>query len=286
MNSRITKPEWLKIKIGTNAQSAEVGRIVHAHGLHTICDSGRCPNKEECWRCGTATFMIGGDVCTRCCKFCNTHTGRPAPLDENEPDNLARSVQLMKLRHAVVTSVDRDDLPDLGAAHWVRTIRAIKELNPQTTLEVLIPDFQGRLELLDQVIDAGPEVISHNMETVRRLTSQVRSAATYATSLSVLQHVAQRGTPAKTGIMVGLGETPAEVEELMDDLIAINCRILTIGQYLQPTRRHYPVAEYVTPTQFEQYKQIAMSKGFTDVESGPLVRSSYHAERLIKNRKL
>ena len=226
--------------------------------------------------------MIGGDICTRSCKFCNTQTGRPLPLDPNEPAHVAESISLMKLSHAVVTSVDRDDLPDLGASHWARTITEIKRVNPATTIEVLIPDFQGRLELVDQVINARPEIISHNMETVRRISPLVRSAAHYDTSLKVIKRIADSGTVAKSGIMAGLGETPAEVEELMDDLLAAGCKILTIGQYLQPTHRHYPVAEYVTPEQFAEYKRIGLEKGFEQVESAPLVRSSYHAEKHIR----
>lgn len=278
---RVRKPDWLKIKIGANERSAETHRIVSVHKLHTICSSGRCPNQGECWSLGTASIMIGGDICTRCCKFCNTKSGHPLPLDKEEPQHVAESVKLMKLKYAVITSVDRDDLPDLGAGHWVKTIEAIKRESPDTKIEVLIPDFQGRLELVDQIIDAKPEVISHNMETVERLTPDVRSVAKYRTSLEVLRRIAERGARAKTGIMVGLGETVEEVEQLMDDLIAINCRIITIGQYLQPSHKHYPVAAYITPEQFEAYKQTALKKGFTDVESAPLVRSSYHAERIL-----
>ena len=240
-DQRVRKPEWLKISIGANERYTETKRIVESHCLHTICSSGRCPNMGECWGKGTATFMIAGDICTRSCKFCNTRTGRPLPLDPNEPLHVAESVALMKLSHAVITSVDRDDLPDLGAAHWAQTIREIKRLNPETTTEVLIPDFQGRKELVSQVIEAGPEIISHNMETVKRISPQVRSAANYHTSLEVIRQIAESGTTAKSGIMVGLGETPAEVEELMDDLITVGCKILTIGQYLQPTHKHYPV---------------------------------------------
>lgn len=278
---RVRKPEWLKISIGANERYTETKRIVESHCLHTICSSGRCPNMGECWGRGTATFMIGGNICTRCCRFCNTQTGRPLPLDPNEPQHVAHSVQLMKLSHAVITSVDRDDLPDLGAAHWAKTIREIKQANPDTTVEVLIPDFQGRRELVQQVIDAQPHIIAHNMETVRRLTPEVRSVARYDTSLSVLEQIAQSGITCKTGIMVGLGETPQEVEELMDDLRAIGCQILTIGQYLQPSHRHYNVAEYVTPEQFKRYKELGLSKGFKQVESAPLVRSSYHAEQSL-----
>lgn len=279
MSGGTRKPEWLKISIAANERYAETKRIVESHSLHTICSSGRCPNMGECWGHGTATFMIGGDICTRCCKFCNTRTGKPLPLDEKEPVHVAESVALMKLSHAVITSVDRDDLPDLGAAHWAQTIRAIRWMNPDTTIEVLIPDFQGRRELVQQVIEAGPDIISHNMETVRRISPMVRSAARYETSLAVLQQIAECGIACKSGIMVGLGETPEEVETLMDDLRAVGCKILTIGQYLQPSRQHYPVAEYVTPAQFAAYRELGLAKGFSQVESGPLVRSSYHAEK-------
>lgn len=285
MAQRIRKPDWLKISIGTNERYTQTKRIVETHCLHTICSSGRCPNLGECWGRGTATFMIGGNICTRSCKFCNTQTGRPFPLDINEPTNVAKSISLMKLSHAVITSVDRDDLPDLGAKHWAKTIREIKYINPGTTVEVLIPDFQGKEELIDEVIAAGPEIISHNMETVKRITPLVRSAARYETSLKVINRIAQSDSAAKSGIMVGLGETPEEVEELMDDLIAAGCKILTIGQYLQPTRKHYPVAEYVTPLQFSIYRETGLAKGFGQVESGPLVRSSYHAEKHLLTTK-
>lgn len=282
---RVRKPEWLKISIGANERYTETKRIVESHCLHTICSSGRCPNMGECWGRGTATFMIGGNICTRSCKFCNTPTGRPLPLDPQEPTHVAESVRLMKLSHAVVTSVDRDDLPDLGAAHWAQTIREIRRLNPETTIEVLIPDFQGRKELVEQVIEARPDIISHNMETVRRISPLVRSAARYDTSLEVIRQIAASGITAKSGIMVGLGETPAEVEELMDDLRTAGCQIMTIGQYLQPSHRHYPVAAYVTPEQFKRYEETGLAKGFTQVESGPLVRSSYHAEKSLRYLK-
>ena len=281
-DKRVRKPEWLKISIGANERYTETKRIVESHCLHTICSSGRCPNMGECWGKGTATFMIAGDICTRSCKFCNTQTGRPLPLDPDEPTHVAESIALMKLSHAVITSVDRDDLPDLGAAHWAQTIREIKRLNPETTTEVLIPDFQGRKELVDQVIKACPEIISHNMETVKRISPQVRSAANYHTSLEVIRQIAESGITAKSGIMVGLGETPAEVEELMDDLISVGCKILTIGQYLQPTHKHFPVAAYITPEQFAVYKETGLKKGFEQVESAPLVRSSYHEEKHIR----
>ena len=279
MAERIRKPEWLKINIGANERYTETKRIVESHCLHTICSSGRCPNMGECWGRGTATFMIGGGICTRSCKFCNTPTGRPLPLDPKEPLHVAESVRLMKLSHAVITSVDRDDLPDLGATHWACTIREVRRINPNTTIEVLVPDFLGRAELVAQVIEAGPDIMAHNMETVRRISPLVRSAARYETSLKVLRQIAESGIKTKSGIMVGLGETSTEVEELMDDLLQAGCQIMTIGQYLQPSHRHYPVAEYVTPEQFRQYKETGLRKGFGQVESGPLVRSSYHAEQ-------
>lgn len=279
MTDRVKKPEWLKINIAANERYTETKRIVESHCLHTICSSGRCPNMGECWGRGTATFMIGGDVCTRSCKFCNTKTGKPLPLDPQEPVHVAESIALMKLSHAVITSVDRDDLPDLGAAHWASTIGEIRRLNPETTIEVLIPDFQGRQELVKQVIEARPDIISHNMETVKRLSPLVRSAARYETSLEVLHQIAASGATTKSGIMVGLGETEAEVEELMDDLRRVGCQILTIGQYLQPTHKHYPVAEYINPAQFMRYKETGLAKGFMQIESAPLIRSSYHAEK-------
>ncbi len=278
---RLSKPAWLKISIAANERYTETKRIVESHCLHTICSSGLCPNRGECWGKGTATFMIGGDICTRNCKFCNTQTGRPLPLDPQEPLHVAESIRLMKLSHAVITSVDRDDQPDLGAHHWAETIREVHRQNPGTTVEVLIPDFQGHRELVEEVIRAQPEIISHNMETVRRITPLVRSAARYETSLAVLRQVSAAGITTKSGIMVGLGETPQEVEELMDDLVAAGCHILTIGQYLQPSRRHYPVHEYVTPGQFALYKEVGLQKGLRRVESAPLVRSSYHAEKQV-----
>ena len=281
MKQRVRKPEWLKVNIGANHRYTETKKIVDSHCLHTICTSGRCPNLGECWGRGTATFMIGGEICTRSCKFCNTRTGKPLELDINEPTNVAKSIQLMKLAHAVVTSVDRDDLPDLGAHHWAQTIREIKRLNPETTCEVLIPDFQGRPELIQIVIDAQPDIISHNMETIKRISPDVRSAANYSTSLSVIKQIADSGIRSKSGIMVGLGETPEEVYELMDDLRNVNCQVLTIGQYLQPSHKHYPVQAYITPEQFTHYQEVGLSKGFDMVESAPLVRSSYHAEKHI-----
>lgn len=277
----VRKPDWLKIRLGGNERFTQTKNIVESHCLHTICSSGRCPNMGECWERGTATFMIAGDICTRSCKFCNTKTGKPLPLNPLEPENVARSIQLMKLKHAVITSVDRDDLSDLGANHWAETINKIREINPDTTIEILIPDFQGRDEFIDSVCKALPDVIAHNMETIKRLTPQVRSAAKYDVSLSVLKRIAANGRKAKSGIMLGLGEAKEEVLQLMDDLLAVGCKVLTIGQYLQPSRQHLPVVEYITPEQFDELKVIAYDKGFDYVESGPLVRSSYHAENCL-----
>ncbi len=276
------KPDWLKIKLPKGQLSVEVLNVVRGHNLHTICTSGMCPNQGECWGCGTATFMICGDVCTRGCRFCNVKTGRPAPLDTGEPEHIAESVRLLKLKHVVLTSVDRDDLDDLGAGHWVKVIEAVKRENEGVTMEVLIPDFQGRRELIRQVIEACPEVISHNLETVRRLTPSIRSRATYDMSLEVVRQVAESGVISKSGIMLGLGETREEILQTMDDLRSVGCRVMTIGQYLQPTAANVEVKEYVTPQVFDEYKRIGLEKGFMHVESGPLVRSSYHAERHIK----
>ena len=281
MATHIKKPDWLKIRLGGNETFTQTKQIVESHCLHTICSSGKCPNMGECWSRGTATFMIAGDICTRSCKFCNTKTGRPLPLDTSEPLHIAQSIQLMGLKHAVITSVDRDDLPDLGANHWVETIQAIKRLNPTTTIEVLIPDFQGRADLVDLVIQAQPDIISHNMETVRRISPLVRSAAHYETSLSVLRQIASRGITAKTGIMVGLGETKEEVLTLIKDVLESNVSVLTIGQYLRPSRSHIEVTEYVTPELFETYRLEALDLGVRIVESAPLVRSSYHAEKHV-----
>lgn len=277
----LRKPKWLKTTIVGSERFAYVNSIVEKNHLHTICASGRCPNRSECWNRGTATFMILGDICTRSCRFCNTKTGKPKTLDLAEPAKIAESVKLMGLSHAVITSVDRDDLPDLGVAQWVATIAAIQKINPTTTIEVLIPDFQGRKSAIQQIIEAAPTIIGHNLETVRRLTPSVRSAACYDMSLGVLQQVAKSGIPAKSSLMLGLGETVEEVLETMDDLREVCCSILTLGQYLQPTAKHLPVSEYIHPDRFAEYKRIALEKGFRSVESGPLVRSSYHAERLL-----
>lgn len=276
------KPEWLKIKIPKGQTSFHVRSIIHSNHLNTICTSGRCPNQAECWSCGTATFMIGGNICTRNCRFCNVTTGKPLPLDSNEPQNVAASIAGLKLKHAVITSVDRDDLPDYGASHWVKVITAIKEQSPMTTMEVLIPDFQGNLDLVDRIIEAEPDVISHNLETVRSLSDQIRCKATYDTSLAVIKRIADSGIVAKSGIMLGLGELPEEIIQTMDDLRSVGCEVMTIGQYLQPAEKNIEVKEYIHPDQFEEYRQIALNKGFRHVESAPLVRSSYHAERHVR----
>ena len=277
----IKKPDWLKIKFESTEKFTSINNIVKQNNLHTICSSGRCPNMSECWNKGTATFMILGEICTRACKFCNTLTGVPLPPDAQEPTKIAESIRLMNLKHAVVTSVDRDDLPDGGADHWAKTIRQIKTVNPDCTLEVLIPDFDGNTTLIDQIIAEKPEIISHNLETVPRLTPQIRTKAKYDTSLNVLKHIASNGIVAKTGIMLGLGETEMEIIELMDDALRVGCTVLTIGQYMQPSRKNIAVSEYITPEKFEEYRQIGLQKGFRQVESAPLVRSSYCAEKHI-----
>ncbi len=271
------KPDWLKVSLGNNATFTTTGKIIEENKLHTICQSGKCPNQGECWNKGTATFMIAGDICTRSCKFCNTSTGKPLPIDPQEPQRIAESVKEMSLKHVVITSVDRDDLPDYGAGHWAETIRTIKSINPSITMEVLIPDFRGDKKLLDLIIREQPEIISHNMETVKRLTPIVRSVANYNTSLSVLSHIASSGIAAKSGIMLGLGEKRQEIVELFDDLLHCNCKLLSIGQYLQPSRKNMKVVEYIHPSIFNEYRIIAENKGFKHVRSAPLVRSSYHS---------
>ena len=276
----LRKPDWLKIRLGDSERYARTKQIVESHGLCTICTSGRCPNQGECWTRGTATFMILGDICTRSCRFCNTQTGRPLPPDPSEPARVAESIRLMQLKYAVLTSVDRDDLPDLGCGHWIEVIKAVREANPGLRIETLIPDFQGRRELVSALAAAHPEVVSHNMETVRRLTPEVRSAARYQRSLDVLRQLADEGCVTKSGLMLGLGETEDELFEAMDDLLAVGCRILTLGQYLQPTRKHLEVKAYIHPDDFARYKEIALGKGFRKVASGPLVRSSYLADLL------
>jgi lipoic acid synthetase len=282
------KPEWLKTVLpDITEEYAYVRNIVTENRLHTICQSGNCPNMSECWRNGTATFMILGDICTRACRFCNVKTGRPLPPDESEPARIAESVRLMKLTHCVITSVDRDDLPDGGAGIWAATIKVVKQANPGTTIETLIPDFEGKEELLGQIIDSAPEIISHNLETVERLTKPVRLKAKYDRSLRVLEYLARSGAAAKSGIMLGLGETEEEVLKTMDDLASAGVSIMTLGQYLQPTKNHLPVADYITPQKFLDYKIAGLGKGFKVVESGPLVRSSYHADKhILKNVKL
>lgn len=275
------KPDWLKIKLPRGFKTSQVVGLLNEKHLHTICSSGMCPNRGECWGRGTATFMIGGDICTRGCRFCNVATGRPHPLDPNEIEEIVSSVKDLGLKHVVITSVDRDDLPDGGAAHWARMIRRLHEECPQTTMEVLVPDFNGNLEMVDLVIAERPDVISHNLETVRRLTPEVRSRATYDRSLEVIRHIAASGIRSKSGIMLGLGETREEILQTMDDLLAAGCEVMTIGQYLQPTKNHYPLQEYVTPETFEEYGRIGREKGFRHIESAPMVRSSYHAERHV-----
>lgn len=277
------KPDWLKISLPKGKEYLNVKDVIARKQLHTICVSGKCPNMSECWGRGTATFMILGDVCTRACRFCSVKTGSPQGIiDWGEPDRLAESIRKMELKHVVLTSVDRDDLPDGGAEFWATTVKRVKEVNPHLTIETLIPDFNGIEEHINQVIESGPNIVSHNMETVRRLTPKIRSRAKYDTSLKTIETIAKSGkAKPKSGIMVGLGEYEDEVIQTMDDLISVGCRVLTIGQYLQPTKKHLTVKEYIKPLQFKKYKEIGLEKGFQFVESGPLVRSSYHAERHI-----
>ena len=273
----VMKPKWLKIDLTSKKSTGETAGILAKHHMNTICTSGLCPNRSECWMARTATLMIGGDICTRKCRFCNTLSGRPRLLNPDEPRRVAESVKALKLRYAVITSVDRDDLPDYGAAHWIKTIEEIRRLNPDTKIELLIPDFMGKADLIRQVMATHPHVAGHNMETVRRLTPSVRSVARYERSLEVLREIANCGITAKTGFMLGLGETHDEILETMDDILSTGCQRLTLGQYLQPTAEHLPVKAYITPEKFAEYKRIALEKGFKHVVSGPLVRSSYHA---------
>ncbi len=280
-NSR-RKPDWLKIQLPKSSSYAEVQKIVKQYNLNTICTSGKCPNLGECWDRGTATIMILGDICTRACKFCAVKTGKPLAADLAEPANVAESVRLLKLKHCVLTSVDRDDLDDKGSGIWAETVRKIKEVNPETTIETLIPDFDAIPELLQKVIDAKPEVISHNLETSRRLTPEIRSRAKYDRSLEVIKYLSDAGVVSKSGIMVGIGETYDEVLEIMDDLLAVGCKVFTIGQYLQPTKKHLEVQEYIHPDIFKEWERIGLEKGFKYVESSPLVRSSYKAEKHVK----
>jgi len=276
---RVKKPKWLRVKLPTGENYKKVRSLVDEHKLHTICESGNCPNMGECWGEGTATFMILGNICTRSCGFCAVSTGKPLEVDMFEPAKVAQSVKLMQVKHAVITSVDRDDLEDGGADIWVATVKAIRRKSPGTTMETLIPDFAGKWHNLQKIIDVAPEVVSHNLETVRRLTKQVRIQAKYDRSLEALMRLKKGGMKTKSGVMLGLGETEAEVYETIDDLSAIGCDILTLGQYLQPTTKHLPVAEFITPQKFDEYREYALTKGFRFVESGPLVRSSYHAEK-------
>ncbi|MFC2097295.1 lipoyl synthase [Bacteroidota bacterium] len=278
---RRQKPDWLKIKLPGGEKYSKLKGIIQSHGLHTICTSGKCPNAGECWNDGTATFMILGEICTRSCKFCSVISGKPLPPDPNEPDLIAKSIKLMELKHAVITSVDRDDLEDGGAEIWAKTINKVKELNPSVTLEVLIPDFGANINYLQKIIETKPEIISHNLETIKRLTPLVRSRAEYYSSLKIINWISESGIVPKSGIMLGLGETYTEVLELMDDLIEVGCKVFTIGQYLQPSDEQLEVVEFVRPELFEKYKNIGLEKGFKIVESGPLVRSSYHAEKHI-----
>lgn len=279
----LKKPNWLKIRLHRDESFAEVDRIVRQHSLHTICSSGLCPNKAECWSRKTATFMILGDVCTRSCRFCATRSGRPADPDPDEPQNVAKSAALMSLRHVVVTSVTRDDLPDGGAEHWAATVRELRAANPSATIEILIPDLDARHDLLDIVAASKPDIVGHNIETVERLTPDVRSRAKYRTSLAALEYLAGCGCVTKSGLMVGLGESEAEVLQTLRDLRSAGVRIVTIGQYLQPSAQHCPVAEYVTPEQFVKYRKMALDEGFDYCASAPLVRSSYLAEEGLKS---
>ncbi|MDG1718984.1 MAG: lipoyl synthase [Flavobacteriales bacterium] len=279
VSEKVRKPKWLKVKLPTATAYKNVKSVVKTHRLHTICESGNCPNTGECWGAGTATFMILGNICTRSCGFCNVQTGRPLSVDINEPKNIANSVKIMKVKHAVITSVDRDDLKDGGSNIWAETVNEIRKINPNTTLETLIPDFKAKKEDIQKIIDVAPEVVSHNMETVERLTKKVRIQAKYRRSLDVLNILNNSGVRTKSGIMLGLGETDEEVIQTMKDLLAVGVTIMTIGQYLQPSKRHLPVFEYVHPDKFEMFKNVGLKLGFRIVESGPLVRSSYHAEK-------
>lgn len=279
---REPKPKWLRVKLPTGKNYTELRGLVDKYKLNTICTSGSCPNMGECWGEGTATFMILGNICTRSCGFCGVKTGRPEDVDWDEPEKVARSIKIMNIKHAVITSVDRDDLKDMGSIIWAETVKAIRRMNPNTTLETLIPDFQGNKRNLDRIIEVAPEVVSHNMETVKRLTREVRIQAKYEKSLEVLQYLKEQGIKrTKSGIMLGLGETEEEVIQVLHDLADAKVDIVTIGQYLQPSKKHLPVKEYIKPEQFAKYEQIGKELGFRHVESGALVRSSYHAEKHI-----
>ena len=277
--TKTRKPEWLRVKLPTGENFLKVRKLVDQHKLHTICESGSCPNMGECWGAGTATFMILGNICTRSCGFCAVATGRPLPPDPLEPKRVAESVKLMGVKHCVITSVDRDELKDGGSIIWAETVNEIRKVSPGTTLETLIPDFKGEWENLQRIINVKPEIVSHNMETVRRLTKKVRIQAKYDRSLEVLKRLKEGGIKTKSGLMLGLGETKEEIIETINDLRSVGCDILTLGQYLQPTPKHLPVVEFIRPEIFAELKQIALEMGFKFVESGPLVRSSYHAEK-------
>jgi lipoic acid synthetase len=275
----LRKPNWLKVKLPTGKAYKQVKSLVKGNSLHTICESGNCPNIGECWGEGTATFMILGNICTRSCGFCSVATGRPLAADYSEPKKMAESIRLMKVKHAVITSVDRDDLQDGGAEIWAMTINEIRKINPTTTLETLIPDFKANTNQIQKIIEVKPEIVSHNLETVRRLTKKVRIQAKYDRSLKTLQILKEGGMKTKSGIMLGLGETENEIIETMHDLREVGVSVLTMGQYLQPTTKHLEVVEFVNPQQFQKLKEIGLEIGFRFVESGPLVRSSYHAEK-------
>lgn len=278
---RRKKPDWLRVKLPIGENYRMLRRLVDEHKLHTICESGNCPNMGECWGAGTATFMILGNICTRSCGFCAVATGKPLAVDLKEPERVAESVKLMKVKHCVITSVDRDELEDGGSVIWAETVKAIRKVSPETTLETLIPDFRGNWENLQRIIDVAPEIVSHNLETVRRLTKKVRIQAKYERSLEVLKRLKEGGMKTKSGLMLGLGETEEEVLATMDDLRSVACDVLTLGQYLQPTPKHLPVVEFIHPDQFKKYEILGLKKGFRFVESGPLVRSSYHAEKHV-----
>ena len=276
------KPKWLRVKLPTGKKYTELRGLVEKYDLHTICTSGSCPNMGECWTEGTATFMILGNICTRSCGFCGVKTGRPETVDWDEPEKVARSIKIMQIKHAVITSVDRDDLKDMGSIIWAETVKAIRRMNPETTLETLIPDFQGETRIIDRIVKVAPEVVSHNMETVKRLTREVRIQAKYERSLEVLRYLKEQGVNrTKSGIMLGLGETEKEVIETMEDLRKVGLDIITIGQYLQPSKKHLQVKEFITPEQFKKYENIGLEMGFRHVESGALVRSSYRAHKHI-----
>jgi len=278
---RVKKPDWLRVKLPIGESYKQVRNLVDTHKLHTICESGNCPNMGECWGAGTATFMILGNICTRSCGFCAVATGRPEAVDYDEPQRVAEAIYLMKVKHAVITSVDRDELKDGGSIIWANTIKAIRALNADTTLETLIPDFRGQWENLQRIIDVAPEVVSHNLETVERLTKQVRIQAKYHRSLEVIRRLKDGGMRTKSGIMLGLGENKEEVVQAMQDLYDNGCDVITLGQYLQPTPKHLPVVRFVHPDEFAELREIGYNMGLDYVESGPLVRSSYHAEKHI-----